>query len=270
MRKYIPKENVGKLRVTQGTNHQEVTTVQSHKGPEAYSNPNIVSYCERIIKQGQKVISLTEEAKNMKHYCEPKPFFDKAMKAEQAAEKLAVLLRWLPIMSHVPYAFDSVDGILAEAFPAEIGFTEERWFSARFPILLPKKEKATREYLNGILYASFRKYFDHSRISVPKFGECVIIYRHVYAYDRHYRMYRDHDNIEVNQITDAVAMYVMRDDGPTLCSHYHCMARAPENRTEVYVIPKEDFVKWLSMEPEFPEEGVKLFDPPEYLVENHM
>lgn len=270
MRKEISEENRGKFKVTRGTDHQAVTTVQPYKEPEGYPDPDIVSYCERIIKQGQKVISLTEEAKNKKHFCEPKPFFDIAMKAEQAAEKLAVLLRWLPIMSHVPYAFDSVEGILAEALPAEIGFTEERWFSVRLPILLPKKEKATREYLNALLYSALRRYFDHTRINVPKFGECVIIYRHVYAYDRHYRMYRDHDNIEVNQVTDAVAMFVMRDDGPTLCSHYHCMGRAPENRTEVYVIPKKDFVKWLSMEPEFPEEGVKLFDPPEYLVENYM
>ena len=270
MRKESSEENRGKLRVTRGTDHQAVTTVQPYKASEGYPNPDIVAYCERIIKQGEKVLLLTEKARIKKHFYEPKEFYDIAMKAASAAEKLAVLVRWLPIMSQVPHRFEGVDAMLAEALPVEIGFTEERWFNVRLPMLLPKKEKATREYLNGLIYPVLEKYFDRGRIEVPKFDKCVIIYRHVYAYDRHYRMYRDHDNIEVNQITDAIAMFVMRDDGPTLCSHYHCMGRAPENRTEVYVIPKEDFVKWLSMEPEFPEEGVKLFDPPEYLVENHM
>ena len=270
MRKEISEEKRGKLRVTADGFSQPFTIEQQNEEPKQYSDPIIEKYCNAIITQGKKVLSLTEDARIEQYVHDSKAFFDKAMKVARAAEMLALRARYLPTVSGIPGTYRIVEEMLAEVFPAEIGFTEERWFSIRIPMLLPKKEKAKREYLNGLIYPVLHKYFVSDNFLVPRFGACVIIYRHVYSYDRPARMYRDHDNIEVNQITDALAMYVMRDDGPTLCSHYHCMARAPENRTEVYVIPKEDFVKWLSMEPEFPEEGVKLFDPPEYFVENHM
>lgn len=270
MRKEISEENRGKFRVTADETSQPSTIEQRNKEPRQYSNPHIEEQCNLIVKQSKKLLSLTEEARIEQYIFDSKDFFSKAMKVARAGEMLALYTRHLPTLFSYPEIFREVEEMLAEVVPAEIGFTEERWFSIRLPMLLPKKEKAKRDYLNGLIYPVFYKYFDAFRIRVPRFKNCVIIYRHVYAYDRPERMYRDHDNIEVNQITDAVAMFVMRDDGPTMCSHYHCMARAPESRTEVYVIPKEDFVKWLSMEPEFPEEGVELFDPPEYLVENHM
>ena len=270
MRRQFTEEDRARFRIRIDDLPDKSTDKQLDDEPVQYSDPIIEKYCNAIITQGKKVLSLTEDARIEQYVFDSKAFFGKAMKVARAAEMLALRARYLPTVSGIPGTYRVVEEMLAEVFPAEIGFTEERWFSIRIPMLLPKKEKAKREYLNGLIYPVLQKYFVSDNFLVPRFGACVIIYRHVYAYDRPARMYRDHDNIEVNQITDALAMYVMRDDGPTLCSHYHCMARAPENRTEVYVIPKEDFVKWLSMEPGFPEEGVKLFDPPEYFVENHM
>lgn len=227
-------------------------------------------YCDSIIKRSNNLIRLAEAVKEDQYDLTSGDCFGKAMKTARAAEKLALAARQLPCVSGSTKASMATDIMLTEVVSAEIGYTEERWFSIRLPMLLPKKEKATREYLNGLIYPVLQNYFGCGVFQSPKFDKCVLIYRHVYAYDRPKRLYRDHDNIEVNQITDALAMYVMRDDGPSFCSHYHCMARAPESRTEVYVIPQKDFVKWLSMEPEFPEEGVKLFDPPEYSLGKHM
>ena len=228
------------------------------------------AYCDSIIQKSNNLIRLAEAVKEDQFDLDSGDCFGKAMKTARAAEKLAVAARQLPCVSGSAKATRATDMMLAEVIGAEIGYTEERWFSVRLPMLLPKKEKATREYLNGLIYPVLQNYFDCEGFLPLRFGECVIIYRHVYAYERPERLYRDHDNIEVNQITDALAMYVMQDDGPALCSHYHCMARAPEDRTEVYVVPKKDFVQWLFLEPRFPEEGVKLFDPPEYPVRKHM
>lgn len=227
-------------------------------------------YCDSIINRSNHLIRLAKAVKENQFDLTSNDCFSKAMKTASAAEKLAVAARQLPYLSGRVKASMAADMIVADVIDAEIGYTEERWFCIRLPMLLPKKEKATREYLNGLIYPVLQNYFGCGMFQSPKFDKCVLIYRHVYAYDRPERLYRDHDNIEVNQITDALAMYVMRDDGPSLCSHYHCMARALEDRTEVYVIPQKDFVKWLSMEPTFPEEGVKIFNPPEYSVGKHM
>ena len=36
------------------------------------------------------------------------------------------------------------------------------------------------------------------------------------------RAYRDHDNIEVNMVTDIITLYLLPDDAPRRCAHYYC------------------------------------------------
>ena len=93
-----------------------------------------------------------------------------------------------------------------------------------------------------------------------RYNKCVLIYRHVYSRDRPERQWRDHDNIEINLVTDIVALYVMPDDGPKVCCHYYCSAAGSEERTEVYVVSREDFHAWLETEKTMPEEGVTLYE----------
>lgn len=73
---------------------------------------------------------------------------------------------------------------------------------------------------------------------------------------------RDHDNIEINMVSDIVALYVMPDDGPDVCSHFYCSAKGTDERTEVYVVPKSDFTAWLDTEKTMPDKGVKLYEQP--------
>lgn len=75
-----------------------------------------------------------------------------------------------------------------------------------------------------------------------------------------YTQYRDHDNIEVNMVSDTVAMYVLTDDAPPCCDHFYCSAASTQERTEVYVVPARDFPQWLVLEPLIPDEGVTLHE----------
>ena len=93
-----------------------------------------------------------------------------------------------------------------------------------------------------------------------RYRDGILIYRHVYDKARPERKKRDHDNIEINMVSDIVAMYVMTDDGPSVCSHYYCSAEGSEDRTEVYVVPKWDFPIWLVKETGIPDEGVLLYE----------
>ena len=145
-------------------------------------------------------------------------------------------------------------------FFTKIGFTAEGWFSVRLPLLLPKKERGSAEYVRSILLPALRTFFaDRPPV---RFEDCVLIYRHVYAEDRPERQRRDHDNIEINMVSDCIALYAMTDDAPGLCSHYYCSAAATVERTEVYVVPQHEFTAWLEAEKTMPDEGAKLHDSP--------
>ena len=100
-----------------------------------------------------------------------------------------------------------------------------------------------------------------------RYPKCVLIYRHVYARDCPERRYRDHDNIEINLVSDSVALYTMPDDNPTVCTHFYCSAAGSSERTEVYVVPRQDFGRWLEQEKTMPDRGVALYDFPPITTE---
>ena len=184
--------------------------------------------------------------------------YELALKAEETAESLVLLMRSLPVYTGNPVAQTAVSGVRKESIPVEIGYTAQGWFVLRIPMLLPKKEHGTTDYIRSFLYHALKDFF---KTSYPvKYEDCVLVYRHVYDEKRPERAYRDHDNIELNMVTDAVALYVMEDDAPLRCRHYYCSAAGPEERTEVYVIPRRDFQTFLSMEDSIPEEGVRLYE----------
>ena len=186
--------------------------------------------------------------------------YEKSMLLEETSEKLVLLTRVLPAYTGKPHAIMDVNNIMRICVPLEIGFTFEGWFSIRIPALLPKKTKGSADYVRSFLYPAMRDFF---KTAPPvRYTDCVLIYRHVYDRERSDRQKRDHDNIEINMVSDIVALYVMPDDGPSVCSHYYCSAEGNDDRTEIYVVPKKDFSVWFALENSMPDEGVKLYETP--------
>lgn len=185
-------------------------------------------------------------------------YFQQALLIEECAEQLTLAARTLPSYIGHPDAEGQVEAILKQEILVEIGYTKEGWFSVRIPMLLPKKSKGSTDYIRSFLYPAMRDFF----VEKPpvRYREAVLIYRHVYDRRRPERQMRDHDNIEINMVSDIVAMYVMPDDGPAVCAHYYCSAAAEQERTEVYVVPKGDFPAWLSGEAAMPDGGVELYE----------
>ena len=185
-------------------------------------------------------------------------YFQQALLIEECAEQLTLAARTLPSYIGHPDTEAQVEAILKQEIPVEIGYTKEGWFSVRIPMLLPKKSKGSTDYIRSFLYPAMRDFF----VEKPpvRYREAVLIYRHVYDRRRPERQMRDHDNIEINMVSDIVAMYVMPDDGPAVCAHYYCSVAAEQERTEVYVVPKGDFPIWLSGEAAKPDGGVKLYE----------
>ena len=180
-----------------------------------------------------------------------------SLRVHEEAERIALLARNLPCHLGIRDAEERVQSEMEKIVPIEIGYTEEGWFSIKMFSLLPRKEHGNVNYIRQCLYYEMIKFFNEHIHELQK--DCVIIYRHVYYNGFPERQMRDHDNIEINMVTDILATFVLRDDGPSVCRHYYCSAKGNENRCEVYVVPQTDFEKWLKAETKMPDKGIKLF-----------
>ena len=184
--------------------------------------------------------------------------YDKALKLAAQAEKTTLLTRVLPAYTGNPRCFDDMEVVKKESIPVEVGFTTEGYFCVRMPALLPKKESGTVDYIRGYMYPALKRFFDGK--NPVRYRDCVLVFRHVNSRDRPERRMRDHDNYEVNAVADIIALYVLPDDHPKVASHYYCSAEGPEDRTEIYVVPKHDFPMWFVEEKTLPDKGVKLYE----------
>lgn len=180
-----------------------------------------------------------------------------SLRVHEEAERIVLLARDLPCHLGMRDAEERVRSEMEKIVPIEIGYTEEGWFSIQMFSLLPRKEHGNVNYIRQCLFYEMIKFFKEQTHELQK--DCVIIYRHVYYNGFPERQMRDHDNIEINMVTDILATFVLRDDGPSVCRHYYCSAKGSENRCEVYVVPQTDFEKWLKAETKMPDEGIKLF-----------
>lgn len=184
--------------------------------------------------------------------------FVSAFRLSHEIEELALLTRVLPAYTGHPHAAALSEELVANTVPVKIGFTPEGWFGLSIPALLPKKASGSPDYIRTILYPAMRRFF-HKKdpISYP---DCVLIFRHIYDRARPERVYRDHDNIELNMVADIVALYVMKDDAALKCTHYYCSSAGASDRTEVYVVHQSEFIGWLTAAKSFPDEGVTLLE----------
>lgn len=181
-----------------------------------------------------------------------------AFRLEEITEKVVLLTRALPAYTGYPRARSEVNRIIADTVPVTIGYTKEGWFSVRMPMLLPKKERGSTDYIRQILYPEMQRFFRGKPLK--KLDNACIVIRHVYSEDRPERRARDHDNIETNTVSDIVAMFTLDDDSPKHCSHLYISALGNEERTEIYIVPKDELCDFLKHEGTMPKEGEKLYE----------
>lgn len=164
---------------------------------------------------------------------------------EALAEKFTNLARLAPIATGNRTAIDKVTDNIISVNDIKVGYTERGWFEIKIPALLPRKEKGNASYIRASVERALNSYFSSNRHD--KFSSAsVLIFEHIYASSRQGRAYRDHDNIEINVITDLLALYCMIDDSPMLCKHYYTSKIGESDFTNVYIVPTSDFPLWLS------------------------
>jgi hypothetical protein len=200
-----------------------------------------IELAEKQLLKAQKSMELMKQ-KSEAGYLENAYY--EAFNFEDICEKLTLAARLLPAYTGSPQAPKLSEQVTADNIPVRIGFTPEGWFGVVIPALLPKKYKGSPEYIRKYLYPAMKNFF---RGKQPvRYNDCVMIFRHIYRRDRPERRYRDHDNIELNAVVDAVSFYVLYDDAPLMCEHYYCSASGDEDRTEVFVVPRKEFGAWIA------------------------
>jgi len=213
---------------------------------------------DSVVRRANNVMTALDEVKIHISRNDMESAYSAAFRAADISERLTNITRQLPAYTGHPQAHDMIEKAMLESFPVEIGFTAEGWFCLRIPLLLPKKEHGSPAYITDPLYPAMNRFW---RGKPPvRYPDNVIIFRHIYDKERPERQYRDHDNIELNQVVNVVALYVMVDDSPMRCRHYYCSAPGTVERTEVYVAPRSEFQNWLSNEDYIPDKGVILYE----------
>jgi hypothetical protein len=118
-------------------------------------------------------------------------------------------------------------------------------FSVTFPALLLRKEKKlSNEFIIDPLYYALDEYF--SARTIEKFGECVVVFEHIYDMSSPKRRVRDYDNLELKAVLDTVSAFAMTDDGGKFCEVFHTTGYAENDCTKISVMTKNMFREWLA------------------------
>ena len=175
-------------------------------------------------------------------YNDENSVYDLSLDYERTVERLVPPSRDLVICQGRKGSEQAVKQAIQDNAPVEINFTKEGWFVLSIPALLPRKEKGNAQYIREIVHDALSEYCKDKNIQ--RFGKCILIYEHIYDHRIPKREWRDHDNIEINTVTDMIALFVLRDDSSYVCSHVYVSKAGEQNRTNIYVIPETDFDSW--------------------------
>lgn len=122
---------------------------------------------------------------------------------------------------------------------------EEHYMAVTLPCLLPKrKNRKSVEFILDPLHFYLSQYAENH--TLPKFRDCVVCFSHIYNQELPARRIHDYDNLELKQILDVLASYIMVDDTGLLCDAYNTTKFGEKDCTRIFVMEKSRFPNWLA------------------------
>lgn len=200
---------------------------------------NLINKNIRTLNKANEIMGDIQQAVA---YNDESRVYDLSLDYERTVERLVPLSRDLVICQGRKELEQAVKQAIQDNAPVKINFTKEGWFVLSIPALLPRKEKGNAQYIREIVHDALSEYCKDKNIQ--RFGKCILIYEHIYDHRIPKREWRDHDNIEINTVTDMIALFILRDDSPYVCSHVYVSKAGEQNRTNIYVVPETDFDTW--------------------------
>lgn len=112
------------------------------------------------------------------------------------------------------------------------------------PCLLPKRKKRqSTEFLIDPLYFTLSQYSDSHPLK--RFKHCVVCFSHVYSEEFPKQNIRDYDNLELKQLLDVIATFIMEDDTGLLVDAYNTTEIGNNECTRISIMDKNRFSEWL-------------------------
>jgi hypothetical protein len=143
-----------------------------------------------------------------------------------------------------------LSSVYEESFHITVDIEPEGWVKVVLPRLLPKKIRGLNQwFLRDPLTQALDAFFKQFRVEHGywyRVNKCVISIVHCYDSKIPETQYRDHDNYEINGVIDSIAEYTMEDDEPLKCFHFYMTRKSDQSFTEIYVLPQNDFLRWVS------------------------
>lgn len=122
---------------------------------------------------------------------------------------------------------------------------EDNLLEITLPCLLPKRQKRqSSEFLIDPIHAALSQYAKSH--PMPQFQHCVVCFSHVYCQELPERRVRDYDNLELKQLLDVVASFIMVDDSGLLCDAYNTTELGETDCTRISIMPQSRFPTWLA------------------------
>lgn len=170
------------------------------------------------------------------------------LNAVRSAEDAAIQLRQYAAAVLEPVQAGPGDMFSDNSQVTVIEITSEGWLAASLPGMMPRRDDADRSrFLAGLLRDAIRRAFpEHDQ---PKFRACVLVYEHIYDIS-HSRRFIDHDNLELKHCQDVLEAAFLTNDTAALCSAFQCSHWGEQDGTRIWILPPEQFPKWLKSHPE--------------------
>ena len=112
-----------------------------------------------IERRAKSIISDAQIARQAYETCETEIAYQYLMKLEDTAERLTLTSRELPVYTWKAGAKEEVENQYNEIINIKIGFTQTGLLAVIMPLLLPKKERGSAEYIRQNLNTALSKFF---------------------------------------------------------------------------------------------------------------
>lgn len=110
-------------------------------------------------------------------------------------------------------------------------------------LLLKRKRRPGPEFLLDPLNNALSRYA--TTHPMPCYEHCVVCFTNVYDRELPERRVRDYDNLELKQLLDTAASYLMVDDSGLLCDVFHTTELGAEDCTRIFIMDSGRFPLWV-------------------------
>lgn len=170
-------------------------------------------------------------------------FIDATLKLEKATLKARSVANLTFKQNNMPLEYKRlIEKIASDAQKIDIN-VEKNITKISLPNTLPHYKNNFKSILVEPLNYKLKNYQKHIG-KFPEYSKAVFVVVNVVSKNKDKKSIRDNDNYDYKQIINNLAYWLLNDDGYDYCNMFNCTKIGDKDRTEIYVVPKDEFLTW--------------------------